>query len=42
MADEFVNLLSDKEKSKTFELHKMERDSEGKEKYMRVNKDDIA
>ena len=40
MVDEFQNLLRDK--SQTFSLHESVVDSEGKEKFLKVNKDEVA
>lgn len=38
--DEFSKMLKDK--NQPFELHEQLRDSEGKEKYMKVDRDEIA
>ena len=42
MTEEFVSMLTDEKKSAGFDLHKFERDSEGKERYTKVDKKDAA
>ena len=38
----FANLLENKEMSEKFDLHKIERDCDGTEKAMKVEKDSVA
>lgn len=40
MVEEFQNLLKDK--GQGFDLHQSVRDSEGKEKFLKVDRDDVA
>lgn len=42
MTEEFVDMLTDEKKSSGFELHQFQRDSEGKERYQKVDKKDAA
>ena len=42
MTEEFVDLLTDQQKSAGFDLHKFERDSKGAERYTKVDKADVA
>jgi len=42
MTEAFVDLLTDKQKSAGFDLHKFERDSKGEERYTKVDKADVA
>ena len=42
MTEDFVDLLTDKQKSAGFDLHKYERDSKGQERYTKVDKKDVA
>ena len=42
MTEEFVDMLTDEKKSSGFELHEFQRDSEGKERYQKVDKKDAA